>query len=158
MGDEARGNEQQGSLGFQGGMHRRVLTDSDSNEEEDEGDYQDSQTGEVSPEARAVSNLVGVAILQQALLVGRRLNCDPLAVVNNAGPQPNPQLQMMAAARQDLRVKFQSFSGKSKEDPDCHVSQFQRRWQARGFDGVYDAQAKMRNNLKQLWKGRQCSG
>ena len=50
----------------------------------------------------------------------------------------------MAIARADLRVKFRTFSGKSKEDPDCHVAQFETRWQARGFAGVYDAQAKMR--------------
>ena len=50
---------------------------------------------------------------------------------------------MAVATRANLRVKFGSFSRKSKEDPDCHIDQFETRWQARGFAGVYEAQEKM---------------
>ncbi|MCO5600240.1 hypothetical protein L7F22_054350 [Adiantum nelumboides] len=90
-------------------------------------------------------HVLAVAALQQAIQPRRRLQFNPLpSRPNNRRVPPNRPLNMAAAARADLRVKFGSFSGKSKEDPDCHVAQFETRWQARGFAGVYDAQAKMR--------------
>ena len=113
------------------------------------GDSDDSQ---INPWAGiqglpgAFPHLVGATVLQRVLRPRRRLQFNPF---HNRGtnrrrtPQNRP-LDMAAAARADLRVKFGSFSGKSKEDPGCHVAQFETRWQARGFAGVYDAQAKMR--------------
>ena len=66
------------------------------------------------------------------------------------GP-PSP-IGTMATARSDLRVRLKTFSGKSKEDPDCHIAQFERRWLARQFDGVYDNETK-RDQLEATLEG-----
>ena len=95
--------------------------------------------------AGSFPHLLATAAIQRTLSSRRRLQFNPLPGRGPARQVPPKQPHNMAtAARADLRVKFASFSGTSKEDPDCHVAQFETRWQARGFAGVYDAQAKMR--------------
>ena len=110
---------------------------------------QENQETSVASNSGGVSafpHVLGVAVLNQVLRPRRQLQFNPLPNrANNQGFLQNVLQNMAAAAaRADLCVKFGSFSGKSKEDPDCHVAQFETRWQARGFAGVFDAQAKMR--------------
>ena len=61
-----------------------------------------------------------------------------------------------AQARQNLQVRFKTFSRLSKEDPDCHIVQFERRWQARQFGGVYNDQVK-RDQLEATLEGNAMS-
>ncbi|MCO5613387.1 hypothetical protein L7F22_067663 [Adiantum nelumboides] len=122
--------------------------DSDMSTESSEDDFDSTQSYPGAAAQGIVDSfphVLAVAALQQAIQPRRRLQFNPLpSRPNNRRVPPNRPLNMAAAARADLRIKFGSFSGKSKEDPDCHVAQFETRWQARGFAGVYDAQAKMR--------------
>ena len=40
------------------------------------------------------------------------------------------------------KVKFAQFRGKDKEDPDEHVAQFDTKWEASGFDVLYQDDVK----------------
>ena len=50
---------------------------------------------------------------------------------------PNPPIQ-------NPKVRSSKFEGKPKEDPDCHVAQFQTRWEASGYDNLYKGDVKLR--------------
>ena len=41
-------------------------------------------------------------------------------------------------------MRSAKFRGKPKEDPDCHVAQFQTRWEASGYDTLYAGDVKKR--------------
>ena len=42
----------------------------------------------------------------------------------------------------NLKVKFSQFKGRDKEDPDAHVAQFDTKWEASGFDVLYNDDVK----------------
>ena len=71
----------------------------------------------------------------------RRLQFSPLVPLTVL---PNPQRMAIAPNRiTNLKVKFQTFTGSKKEDPDCHVSQFETKWLAGGYDLVYGDPEKL---------------
>ena len=57
-----------------------------------------------------------------------------LAIMQNPPPPPPPQ---------NPQVKAAKFKGKSKEDPDCHVGQFDTRWHASGYHNLYGDVVKL---------------
>lgn len=40
------------------------------------------------------------------------------------------------------KVKFSQFKDREKEDPDAHVAQFDTKWEASGFDVLYNDDVK----------------
>ena len=70
----------------------------------------------------------------------RQLLFNPLPILKPKIKQP---LRVQAGMAQPLpppqnpKVRSARFSGKSKQDPDGHVAQFETRWVASGFDGMY---------------------
>ena len=50
---------------------------------------------------------------------------------------PNPPIQ-------NPKMRSAKFKGKPKEDPNCHIAQFQTRWEASGHDTLYRGNVKMR--------------
>ena len=148
-GRDGQSLKSQGSLDSSG-MHRGDEGDDSDNTVEDLDGAEDYLSDRWEEEEAAEEpsevfpRLVALAVLQNAIAARRRLTFDPLGSTSAGNQVPSGGPTNMATARQDMRVKFRTFSGKSKEDPDCHVSQYETRWQARGFAGVYDAQAMMR--------------
>ena len=43
----------------------------------------------------------------------------------------------------NLKVKFATFKGSEKQDPDCHIAQFEIKWGAGGYDQVYGDAEKL---------------
>ena len=56
----------------------------------------------------------------------------------NPPPIQNPPMAAIA----NPKVKFAQFKGKDKEDPDAHVAQFDTKWEASGFDVIYNDDVK----------------
>ena len=112
----------------------------------DSSDPAEQPVGIQAPQAvRTISPKVALATIF-ALHARRRLQFNPLNIRQNtqirmmnpnppANPQqiPNPPPQPLA----NPKVRAAKFRGKSKEDPDCHVAQFQTKWEASGYAGMY---------------------
>ena len=49
----------------------------------------------------------------------------------------------MAQVVVNPRVKATKSRGKSKEDANCHVAQFETKWQASGYQAIYNDQTKL---------------
>ena len=106
-----------------------------------------------SEEQRQVRQFVGLLALAATPARSKRsLHFDPLGVSTNqqAGRppiQPIPHIQPprlpMAQPAPNPRVKAAKFRGRSKEDVDCHVAQFETKWQASGYQALHNDQTKL---------------
>ena len=79
------------------------------------------------------------------LNVRRRLSFNPLPPRPVARMQQPPLPPNPPVVLQNPKVRVAKFRGKSKEDPDCHVAQFQTRWVASGYDGMYGDAVKQQH-------------
>ena len=111
----------------------------------DSSDPTEQPAGIQAPQAvRTISPKVALATTF-ALQARRRLQFNPLNIRQNIQTRMNPNnpanpLQIHVLPPQPLanpKVKAAKFRGKSKEDPDCHVAQFQTKWEASGYAGMY---------------------
>lgn len=78
------------------------------------------------------------------LNVKRRLSFNPLPPRPTARMQQPPPIPVPVQP-QNPKVRAAKFRGKPKEDPDCHVAQFQTRWVASGYNAVYGDPVKQQH-------------
>ena len=66
-------------------------------------------------------------------------------------PVQNPLFQNPPMANiANPKVKFAQLQGKRKEDPDAHVAQFDTKWEASGFDVIYNDDVKKQQFVASL--------
>ena len=123
--------------------------------QDDQTPQQPNQSGDQSVvgEGRHINQFVGLlALTGQVAQSGRRLQFNPLlAPTRQRGRRPPtpptpptpPIIQPMAQVIENPRVKAAKFKGKAKEDADCHVAQFETKWQANGYAAIHNDQTKL---------------
>ena len=98
-------------------------------EQQQEGTLTHGQVTPVTPQ-------VSIQLLSTLLLfkAKKQLNFNPLPPPprKNKMQQPGQQVPPL-----NPKVRAAQFRGKPKEDPDCHVAQFNTKWVASGYDALY---------------------
>ena len=90
---------------------------------------------------KEITQFVGILALNSLRRTSkskRKLKFDVLPKLKPRTIKP-PQVQAVMAqpAPQNPKVRSAKYARKSKQDPDGHVAQFETRWLASGFDGMY---------------------
>ncbi len=109
----------------------------------------EEQEGTSQLPGRAIHHqLVGIQAVQQLFITRRQLNFTPPQESRSLIFDPLKRVLPIQATMQqpapllNPKVVAAKFSGKKTQDADSHVGQFETRWSASGFDGLYNDNIK----------------
>ena len=115
-----------------------------TDQETDQNEDGDQQIPEVFDTVHSeLGGLLFNTVTRQGWGTRRRLHYQPRLnprLRPGRGAAMNPQNPPL----QNPKVRSIKYKGKPKEDPDCHVAQFQTRWEASGYDTLYAGDVKKR--------------